>query len=127
MSLLSKIPGLSRHQARDVDQPLPMDVPPSRFDRLWADRMMANALAEVDAAYSPGALAWLADNRPDVSAFLREATHEVCNAVLAEDGPRVTTAVERFVEAHKRAFKIFEARPSIIEVDSQLELLAAVG
>lgn len=126
MSLLSKIPGLSRHQALEIDQPLPMSTPPTYFDRRWADRLIGNALADVDAAYAAGALDWIHTNRPDVAAFLRETILEIDAAVTAEDGPRVTTAIERFVEAHKRAFRIFETRPPVIEVDLQLDLLAAV-
>lgn len=104
-----------------------MSVAPTRFDRRWADRLISNALADVDAAYQAGALEWINTNRPDVAGFLRETILEIDAAVTAEDGPRVTTAVERFVEAHKRAFRIFEARPPVIEVDPQLDLLAAVG
>lgn len=125
MTLLANIPGLARHEALAI--PLPMSVPPTRFDRAWADRLISAAVLDIDAAYRPGALEWVRENRPDVAAYLRDASLAVCEAVNAEDGPLVTAAVDRFVEAHRRAIKLFEARPPVIEVDAQLDLMAAVG
>ena len=126
MSLLANIPGLSRHDT--PAPPLPMAIPPTRFDRLWADRLIENALADVSGCYPAGAMEWIRVNRPDIDTFLKEASLECCQAVLAEDGPRVTQACERFVAAHRRAFQVFEAaRVPVIDVDLQLDLLAAVG
>ncbi len=113
MSLLGNIPGLSRHA--------PVIAPPTPpgFDLERACSLMRQALSILENYYPAGAMEWLRVHRPEVVAHLKERALQVDRAVLAEDMPAVIAAVDVYREAHERAFKIYLARPPVIEVDPQ--------
>ncbi len=111
MSLLSAIPGLSRHQSEPV-RPV--------FDLDRAVRLIGEAQELLAGYYPAGALEWLRQMRPDVSAFLKQCERELDAAAAVEDMPVLSRALDRYVEAHRRAFAIYEAAVTpTIAVDEQ--------
>ncbi len=107
--LLVNIPGLAAHRER-VSEPRP-------FDRVAVERMLRKAIGLLESYYPTGALEWLREMRPEIINFLKACEREVDAAVLTEDMRRVRQALRRYVEAHQRAFRIYQSR------DTQGELL----
>ncbi len=100
--LLANIPGLSAHHE---------EVPQSHnFDRKAVERLVRDAVGLLESYYPAGALAWLEEIRPEVTHFLKKCEGEIDAAVLTEDMGRVRKTLTRYVEAHRRAFKIYQGR-----------------
>jgi len=113
MSLLQNIPGLSRHAPTIAPHVAPV------FDLDRAFLLMRQALSLLESSYPAGAMEWLRIHRPDVITHLKERALQVDRAALAEDMPAVIAAVDLYREAHERAFKLYQARPPVIDVDQQ--------
>lgn len=117
MSLLSAIPGLSRHETR---------VPPAMpetFDRDKALRLLRDGMSMINSFYPPGAMEWLREKRPDVVKQLKADVADIEKAIMGEEISKVALSVETCIKHHRKAFEIFEARPPVMEV--QGDLLAA--
>lgn len=92
------------------------------FDGDKAYRLMRDAISLLNSFYPDGALEWLTINRPDVGKHLLEAENDIDQAIFAEDIDQVTAALERYVKLSRAAFKVFEARPPVIEVQEKLTM-----
>lgn len=110
--LLNAIPGLARHQST-------ASAPVKDFDLERACRLVDDATALLTNDYPAGALEWLRQNRPDVARYLKECERDLDAVLMAEDMAQLPKVLDRYVDAHRRAFKVFEARPPVIEVDRQ--------
>lgn len=102
--LMSAIPGLSRHR--------PEPVAELSFSES-AIRAVRETIAEIANMYPTGAISWISAERPEVRAYLLSSADEVDAAVLAEDAGRLTRSLARYIEAHRRAFQLFCARPTV--------------
>ena len=111
MALLDAIPGLSMHQ---------VVIPQEGFDQEKAFKLVKDALSLLASFYPAGALEWIDGNRPDVAGYLRKTESAVNAAILAENVVDFPGALERFVEAHRRAFDLYSDRPPVVEHQDDL-------
>lgn len=116
--LLSNIPGLAAHQVQ-VPEVTP-EPARSDFDREAAFRLVSDAVSLLASFYPAGALEWLRENRPDVIRYLTEAEIALDMAILAEDITQFRVVLEEYVKYHRKAFKIYEERPPVVEVQDDL-------
>jgi hypothetical protein len=114
MSLLSAMPGLSKHET---------NIPVVPFDIEKATRLLKDGLALINSFYPPGAMEWLRENRPDLAKQLKADWKDIDRAINAEDMKSATLTAETCIKHHRKAFEIFEGRPPSIEI--QGDLLAA--
>ena len=92
----------------------------SDFDQVRAMRLVADAVGLISSFYPDGALGWLRENRPDVMRYLTAAEIALDMAIVNENGPELTVALEKYVQYHQRAFKVFETRPPVAEVQTDM-------
>lgn len=98
--LMSAIPGLSRHRPEPVTE--------LSFSES-AIMAVRETVSDVASMYPSGAIAWIAVERPEVREYLLRSAAEVDAAVLVEDAGRLTMALARYIEAHRRAFEIYRS------------------
>jgi hypothetical protein len=108
MSGLSALPGL------DVHRIIPEDQSPA-FDHEKAHRLVSDGYSLLASLYPAGALEWIEGNRPDISKHLKEFAANLDKAAEGDDVAAFHKALSVYVEGHKKAFRIYEARPPVIE------------
>lgn len=113
MALSDRIKGLSQHK---IELPPPSPEPVAQFDQDKADHLLQDTCSLISSAYTAGALDWLQENRTDVCNFLKECETVVEAAYLSKDMSKLVQALAKYQGAYQRAFKLFEARPPVIEV-----------
>lgn len=114
MSLLENIPGLSAHETH---LPEPVKV---EFDADKAFNLIRILNGVIGAAYPEGCLEWLAKHRQDIWDELCAGENAVDRAYIAEDMDELAKATDRMQRMYLRAFKVYEARPPIVEVQEKL-------
>ena len=117
MALSDRLTGLKGHQ---IELPPPPSVEAIPFDQAKVGRLMADATSIIESYYPAGAMDWLIANRPDVYQHLQEREKLVDEAYQAENLDEVVKLLQKYVDAHQRAFKVFEARPPVVERQTEL-------
>ena len=102
------IPGLQAHRI------VPEERKPA-FNHEKASRLVSDAVSLLASLYPAGALEWIAANRPDINKHLKEITANLDKAAAGDDLSAFTKALGIYVEAQKKAFGIYMARPPVIE------------
>jgi len=121
MGLRAAIPGLKAHDTVIALPPVVVS-----FDNEAAINIIRVAVLDVGGSFPAGSpWEWLKDNRPDVIAELRKAMSGMNTAYHAQDMEQVKAAADYFVRSHKKAWKLFEERPPIIERQDDLFVAAA--
>lgn len=106
--LSSRIPGLAMHR---TEAPARVEESPEAV----IERLLRDALDTVGKEHPSGALAWLREHRADVAAFLRKAEAEVDAAAELKDVDRLRKALQPYLEGYRRAFALFNARPTHVQ------------
>jgi len=115
VSLLAAMPGLSVHAPK---APAPVVV---AFDDAAAHDIVRQAVRDVAAAFpAPDPWGWLAANRPEVIVELKRVGKAMGTAHLSLDIDTVKASAATFVQYHLKAWKIYELRPPVIEVQGNL-------
>ena len=96
---------------------------PVPFDRDKAFQLLRDGISLINSFYPAGAMEWLREHRPDVVKQLKVDFKNIEQCILDEERTKVAICVELCINHHRRAFEIFEARPPVIDVQS--DLLAA--
>jgi hypothetical protein len=111
MGLRDAIPGLKAHET--IINP-PVQV--TSFNDAAALNLVRSAFSDVNSSFpSPDVWVWLRQNRPDVISELKRFGHDMNVAYQAQNMTNVKASADLFVRAHKRAWKLFEERPPIID------------
>jgi hypothetical protein len=108
MSGLSSLPGLAAHRI------VPEEKKPA-FNHEKAYRLVCDAVSLLASLYPAGALEWIKENRPDIEKCLKEYRQNLDVTSQGDDVGAFTKALGFFVEGHKKAFQVYEARPPVIE------------
>ena len=83
-------------------------------DRAW--QRINDARSSIASGFSVGAMEWLQE-QPKILGYLKSAEAAVDQAFLAANEDKLIQVLEKWVEAHKRAWEIYESRPPIIDTD----------
>ena len=125
MGLRDAIPGLKTHDTVISSVP-PVTPVVVSFDAESAYAVIRNAIQEIGTAFPAGdAWGWLIANRPDVVSALKQAGNDMNVAFLEQSAEKVTACADRFIRMHKKAFRLFEERPPVIERQDDLFMEAA--
>lgn len=110
-NLLSMIPGLAEHETH---------VPTDGFDQEAVADLMSHAVFDVAHSYPPGALEWLAKDRPDIFQELKKCDAKIEDAHRRQDMEEMRKATLRWQAVYLRAWEVFRGRPAAVEIQESL-------
>jgi DNA primase len=97
-----------------------MEYQTTSFDHSKALQLISDANSIVATRCPVGAMEWILNHRPAIAGHLKEAEKAVDSAFEAENEEKLIKNLDAWKRYNFRAFDVFEGRPPVIEVQSQL-------